>query len=179
MASQALRTEVESTEELHDAQQYLTFQVAGETYAIPISPIKEIIEFGTVTSVPMVPSFIRGVINLRGSVVPVIDLASRFGYGVSQTTRRSCIVIVEVNAGEEGAVLGMMVDSVNEVLEIAGGDTEAAPSFGTKIRTEFIETMVRIGEKFIITLDVGRVLSLEEMTQVMAAGAVECEPSGG
>lgn len=149
-----------------EPEQYLTFMLRGETFAIGILHIKEIIEYGQLTTVPMMPGFIRGVINLRGAVVPVVDLASRFGGKPGEVTRRSCIVILELEAEEETQVIGVVVDAVNEVLEIAGADIEPPPSFGTKIRTDFIAGMGKVRERFVIILDVNKVLSTEEMALI-------------
>lgn len=146
-----------------EPQQYLTFMLGGEVFAIGILHIKEIIEYGQLTTVPMMPEFIRGVINLRGAVVPVVDLASRFGGKPSPITRRSCIVILELESDEETQVIGVVVDAVNEVLEIAGTDIEPAPSFGTRIRTDFIQGMGKVQEKFVIILNVNNVLSTEDL----------------
>lgn len=143
--------------------QYLTFRLGSEMFATDILSIKEIIEYGNLTSVPMMPTFVRGVINLRGAVVPVVDLSARFGRASSEVTRRSCIVIVEtINEGEEQDI-GMVVDSVSEVLEIPKTEIEAAPSFGTKIRADFIIGMGNVNDKFVIILDVNKVLSVDEM----------------
>jgi purine-binding chemotaxis protein CheW len=149
-----------------EPEQYLTFMLRGEIFAIGILHIKEIIEYGQLTAVPMMPGFIRGVINLRGAVVPVVDLASRFGGKPGEVTRRSCIVILELEAEEETQVIGVVVDAVNEVLEIADADIEPPPSFGTKIRTDFIAGMGKVRERFVIILDVNKVLSTEEMALI-------------
>jgi purine-binding chemotaxis protein CheW len=152
-------------------QQYLTFMLGGEAYALGILAIKEIIEHGQTTRVPMMPQFIRGVINLRGAVVPVIDLGVRFGAGSTAITRRTCIVIVEV-ANEDGPQdVGLLVDAVNEVKEIAAGDIEPAPAFGASIRTDFIAGMGRVEDKFVVILEPVRLLSVDEM-------AVLAEPGG-
>ena len=140
-------------------------------FAVGILHIKEIIEYGTPTTVPMMPGFIRGVINLRGAVVPVVDLASRFGGAPSDVTRRTCIVIVELAAEDgETRVLGVVVDAVSAVLEIAAADIEPAPSFGTRIRTDFIAGMAKVNGRFVILLDVDRVLSMEEMAVLAGVG---------
>ncbi|MEW6704450.1 MAG: chemotaxis protein CheW [Pseudomonadota bacterium] len=152
-------------------QQYLTFVLAGEMLAMPIAPIKEIIEYGQVTRVPMMPEFIRGVINLRGAVVPVVDLASRFGGQPGQVGRRTCIVIVELRVEGEPLVLGVVVDAVNAVLEIGPESIEPPPAFGTRIRTDFIHGMGKVGGKFVVILDVERVLSVEELSVVGHAQA--------
>lgn len=157
-----------------DQHQYLTFTLGGEMYAIGILNIKEIIEYGTVTTVPMMPGFIRGVINLRGAVVPVVDLAMRFSRAASPVTRRTCIVIIEVESGEERQDVGVVVDAVSEVLEIPAAEVEPAPNFGAKIRADFIQGMGKVNGKFVIILNVDRVLSVDEMSMLGAiAGGAE------
>jgi len=151
--------------------QYLTFMLGGEVYAIGILSIKEIIEYGGLTPVPMMPGAIRGVINLRGAVVPVLDLAARFGKPSSEVTKRSCIVIVELAGQAEQQVLGVVVDSVNAVQEIAPADIEPAPSFGMKIATDFIAGMGKVGGKFVILLDIQAVLSVDEIAGLSGAAA--------
>ena len=147
-------------------QQYLTFLLGGEMFAVAILNVKEIIEYGTVTEIPMMPGFIRGVINLRGAVVPVIDLSCRFGGKTTEVARRTCIVIVELNEGDVKQDIGVMVDAVSEVLEIAQAEIEPPPSFGAKIRTDFISGMGKVNGKFVILLDVARVLSVEEIAML-------------
>jgi purine-binding chemotaxis protein CheW len=157
-----------------DHAQYLTFMLGGEVFAIGILSVKEIIEYGGLTEVPMMPPCVRGVINLRGAVVPVMDLAARFGKEATAVTKRTCIVIVEVDAGEAGVgqqVIGVVVDAVNAVLEIAAADIEPAPTFGAKIRTDFIEGMGKVSGRFVILLNVDNVLSLEELGAVADLGA--------
>lgn len=150
--------------------QYLTFMLGGEVFAIGILAIKEIIEYGNLTEVPRMPDFIRGVINLRGAVVPVIDLGSRFGKQPSNVSRRTCIVIVEVQHEEDQHVVGVMVDAVNEVLDIPAGEIEPPPSFGAKIRADFIQGMGKVDGKFVILLDVDHVLSMKEMSSLAGMG---------
>lgn len=161
----------EAKEVVQERNQYLTFMLGGEVFAIGILHIKEIIEYGHLTSVPMMPGFIRGVINLRGAVVPVIDLSRRFGGPGSEITRRSCIVIVEAHVEGDTHVLGVVVDAVNAVLEISASEIEPAPAFGAKIRTDFIAGMGKIGDRFAILLDVDRVLSVEEMAALSDASS--------
>ena len=158
-----------ATVEEENQNQYLTFVLAGEIFAIPILRIKEIIEFGQLTTVPMMPAFIRGVINLRGSVVPVVDLAARFGKPATAVTRRTCIVIIEIESAEEKQDVGVMVDSVNEVLEIPAREIEPPPAFGARIRADFIHGMGKIGGRFVIILNVNQVLSVEEMAVLNGA----------
>jgi purine-binding chemotaxis protein CheW len=153
--------------------QYLTFLIGGEMFAISILGIKEIIEYGNLTTVPMMPDFIRGVINLRGAVVPVVDMSARFGRTASEVTRRSCIVIIEVEAGEEKQDVGVVVDSVSEVLEIPAAEIEPAPSFGARIRADFISGMGKVNGKFVIILNADRVLSVDEMAMLSGTNGTE------
>ncbi len=154
-----------------EPQQYLTYMLGGEVFAIGILHIKEIIEYGHLTTVPMMPEFIRGVINLRGAVVPVVDLASRFGGRRSEVTRRSCIVILELLVEEQTQVIGVVVDAVNEVLEIAASEIEPPPAFGTRIRTDFIAGMGKVQDKFVIILNIDNVLSTEDLALIGQAKA--------
>ncbi len=147
-----------------ETSQYLTFLASNERFAIGILDVKELIEINTMTQVPMTPDFIRGVINLRGSVVPVIDLASRLGRDISTLTKRSCIVLTEVALNEETQTIGMLVDEVNEILEISQTHLQPPPNFGAEIRTDFIKAMGRVDEEFIILLDINHVLSIEELS---------------
>lgn len=157
--------------------QYLTFLLGGEMYAIGILNIKEIIEYGQVTEVPMMPAFIRGVINLRGRVVPVVNLLARFGKPSNEITKRSCIVIIEAGSADEQQDIGVVVDSVSEVLEIPASEIEPAPSFGAKIRSDFISGMGKVNGKFVVMLCVNKVLSVEEMS--MLSSLKSPEPASG
>ena len=145
--------------------QYLTFMLAQEQFAIGILGIKEIIEYHGLTEVPMMPPCVRGVINLRGAVVPVLDLLARFGRPSSETTKRTCVVIVEIEGVEEKHVVGLLVDAVNEVLDIAPSDIEPPPSFGARVRSDFIQGVGKVKGKFVLLLDVDRALSLDEIGQ--------------
>jgi purine-binding chemotaxis protein CheW len=158
-------------------QQYLTFTVTGESFGIAIASIKEIIEYRTPTEVPMMPGYMRGIINLRGRVLPVIDLAARFGRSKLAETRRTCIVILEVREKDEQHDIGVMVDAVSAVVEIADADVEPAPSFGANLRTDFISGMGKIGEGFVILLDIGKVLSLEELASLEAPDEAAAAPA--
>jgi purine-binding chemotaxis protein CheW len=151
--------------------QYLTFMLNSEIFALGILGIKEIIEYGGLTSVPMMPECIRGVINLRGAVVPVVDLAARFGRDSAQITKRSCIVIVELEQDGEWQTIGVLVDAVNAVIEIASQDIEPAPNFGSRIRADFIAGMGKVAGKFVILLNIDAVLSNIELGALAGAGA--------
>jgi len=143
--------------------QYLTFMLAREQFAIGILAIKEIIEYQGVTEVPMMPPCVRGVINLRGAVVPVVDLPARFGRPSSEATKRTCVVIVETQGEGERQVMGLVVDAVIEVLDIAPADIEPPPAFGAHIRSDFLQGVGKVRGKFVLLLDVDRVLSIDEI----------------
>ena len=151
------------------AQQYLTFMLDGEMFAMGILAIKEIIEYGELTTVPMMPHFVRGVINLRGAVVAVIDLASRFGRAPTPVTRRTCVVILEVEADGARQDIGVVVDAVSAVLEIGPDQIAPPPGFGARIRSDFISGMGKVDGKFVIVLNVNQVLSMDELARLDAA----------
>ncbi|NQY26117.1 MAG: purine-binding chemotaxis protein CheW [Piscirickettsiaceae bacterium] len=143
--------------------QYLTFLVGKDKLAIGIHDVNEIIEISNITRVPMTPDYIRGVINLRGNVVPVVDLSARLGHQISDISKRSCIVLVEIITDDETQSIGMLVDQVNEILEIPKENIQAAPEFGSDIRVDFIQAMGRVDDDFIILLEISRVLSVSEL----------------
>jgi purine-binding chemotaxis protein CheW len=157
-----------------EEKQYLTFNLGGEMFSLSILCIKEIIWYANLTEVPMMPACIRGVINLRGAVVPVLDLSNRFGKPSTPVVKSTCIVIVEVPTGTESAHqnMGIVVDSVQAVLEIPTSEIEPAPSFGTRIRSEFIEGIAKVDGKFVILLNVANVLSMEEIGQLGQVAAL-------
>lgn len=162
-----------------ERQQHLTFALGGEMFAIGILSVKEIIEYGSLTTVPMMPDCIKGVINLRGAVVPVVDLARRFASRATTITRRSCIVIIETANEEHGdgarQDVGVIVDAVSEVLEIHDDQIEPPPSFGARIRTDFIAGMGKLDGRFVIILNVDKVLSMDELATLAAAPAEASE----
>jgi purine-binding chemotaxis protein CheW len=143
--------------------QFLTFILGGELFAMDILSIKEIIEYADLTAVPMMPEYVRGVINLRGSVVPVIDLCVRFGKPATPVTKRTCIVIVEIRTEAERHIMGVVVDAVNAVLDIPRADIEPAPTYGTRIRADFIQGLAKVNGNFVILLDVNHVLATDEI----------------
>lgn len=166
---------------VHERQQYLTFSLSGETFGMNILNIKEIIEYGHLTEVPMMPSFIQGVINLRGSVVPVVNLAVRFGKDAVPVGKRTCIVIIEAGTEDEPQDIGVVVDTVNAVLEIAPSDIEPPPNFGARMRAEFIAGMAKVEQRFVILVNVQRVLSIDDMATLgtLSESAVEHGAGGG
>ncbi len=163
-----------------EKKQYLTFILSGEMFSINILCIKEIIWYANLTDVPMMPACIRGVINLRGAVVPVMDLSNRFGKPSTPVLKSTCIVIIELdNATEtEHQNMGVVVDSVQAVLEIASTEIEPAPNFGTRIRPDFIEGIAKVNGKFVILLNVNRIMSMQEIGEMGQALVVtESMPS--
>jgi len=145
-----------------DPTQFLSFVLAGEEYAVNILRVKEIIEYDNLTRVPGMPASVRGVINLRGRVVPVVDLALRFGLPESTITPRSCIVMVEIGTGENAVVMGIITDAVSEVLDLNAEQIQAAPTFGTSVEAEYLDGMAETnGKKFVMLLNVERALSAE------------------
>jgi len=148
------------------SDQHLTFVLSDEEFAIPVITIREIIEYGHLTNVPMVPEFIHGVVNLRGNVVPVFSLAKKFGLEVGEVGKRTCIIILDAQIEGETVVMGVVVDKVLQVIEIPESNIEPAPTLGATIRTDFIKGMGRMEDNFIIILDIVQVLSAEEIALV-------------
>jgi purine-binding chemotaxis protein CheW len=159
-------------------QQYLTFMLGGEVFAIGILAIREILEYTAPTQVPMMPAYLCGVINLRGAVVPVLDLSIRFGRPGSDPGKRTCIVIIEVEAGDELQQMGLLVDAVNAVVEIAPAQIEPPPAFGTRVRTDFILGMGMVEARFIILLDVRNLLAADELEQLADAAGQQPATAG-
>ena len=155
---------------VNETKQYLTFKLSDEVFGVDVAQVREILDYVKITKVPQTPDFMRGVINLRGSVVPVVDMNLKFGMDKTERTVNTCIVVVEVKLGDETAVLGALVDSVQEVFEIEPQNIEPAPRIGTKLNTEFIKGMGKREEKFIIILDIDKVFSSEELEIVQSAG---------
>jgi purine-binding chemotaxis protein CheW len=161
--------EEESREVEQDVNQYLTFMIAGEEYAISLLKVRELIEYDTVTPVPKTPEWVRGVINLRGCVVPVIDLAVKFHLPPSVAGRLTCIVITEVECGGETTVMGVMADSVRQVIDLKHDDVEHPPTFGTRVNVDYLIGMARSGKKFCLILDTDKILSTDELLNVADA----------
>lgn len=149
--------------------QYLTFSLGDDVFAVGILVIKEIIQFGQLTTVPLMPGYIRGVINLRGAVVPVVDLHVRFGRGPAPVGKRTCIVIIEVVQDGESHDIGIMVDAVSAVIDIPDGQIEPPPAFGSTVRTDFIAGMGKVDDRFVIIIDVSRTFSIGELSAMEVA----------
>jgi len=152
--------------EMAQTTQYLTFRLEEETFALDIVKVREVLDFTTVTKVPRTPEFMRGVINLRGSVVPVVDLRLKFGLTKTENSVNTCIIITEVTVDNDTTVLGALADSVQEVLDLESGSIAPAPKLGSKLRTEFIKGMGKRDDRFIMILDVDKVFSAEELGSV-------------
>ena len=159
--------------EITNTSQYLTFQLGDEVFSLDISQVREVLDFTDITKIPRSPEFMRGVINLRGSVVPVVDLRVKFGMSKTEKTRNTCIIIVEVAVDDEQTVLGALADMVDEVIELEPGQIEPAPKIGARLSTEFIKGMGKHNDQFIIILDIDRVFSTDELSVFQASGDPE------
>ena len=163
---------MEEVQQLDNAQQYLTFILGGEEYAIAILRVREILEYSHVTHVPSTPDCICGVINLRGSVLPVIDLAVKFGLPPRKPTKQTCIVVVEIEWEGDQTVLGVLTDAVNQVIELRDANIQAPPAFGTRVRLEYLRGLGEVENGFILVLDIDRLLTSEELLTAYPALAV-------
>ena len=159
-----------SVTETSEATQHLTFKLDEEVFALDISKVREVLEYSTVTKVPQTPEFMRGVINLRGSVVPVVDIRLKFGMTETSKTINTCVIITEVSVDGETTVLGALADSVQEVHEFEPDQIEPAPKIGTRLNTDFIEGMGKRNDEFIIILNIDKVFSSDELAIVQDTG---------
>lgn len=148
-----------SVTNISETVQYLTFMLGDEVFALDVAAVREILEYSSVTTVPQTPEFMRGVINLRGSVVPVIDLRLKFGMPPTEQTVNTCIIVTEVNMGDETILLGALADAVQEVSEMEPGQIEAAPRIGTNLRTDFIKGMGKQDGNFVMILDIDKLFN--------------------
>lgn len=167
-----------AAKETEEHRQYLSFTLAGSDYAVGILQVKEILQYEVVTKVPSVPASVRGVINLRGSVVPVVDLAVKFGLAATTVTSRTCILIVEAALEGERVVMGVLADQVREVLDLGRDDVEPPPTFGTQVKVEFITGMAKVGKGFVLLLDLDRCISAREKAAAIDLAAGDAAPAG-
>lgn len=158
-----------SVSTITETTQYLTFKLAEEVFALDVAKVREILEYSTVTKVPRTPDFMRGVINLRGSVVPVIDLRLKFGMTATEQTINTCIIVAEVGMDGETILLGALADSVQEVNEMEPAQIEAAPHIGTKLSTDFIKGMGKQDNHFVMILDIDKVFQTDELAMIADA----------
>ncbi len=156
----------ESASKNEEGSQFLSFFLKNERFAINVAHVKEIIEYTQITCVPMMQNFLAGVTNIRGNVIPVIDLSSRLGMGLSDICKKSCIITVEMTIEDAKSEIGLVVDMVDQVYDINAEHKMQAPEFGTKIRKEFMQMMARIEDKFITILDISGVLELQELSKI-------------
>ena len=160
-----------------DTHQYLTFILGDEVFALDIATVREVLELTTITKIPRTPEFMRGVINLRGHAVPVVDMRVKFGMARADDTVNTCIIIVEVIVENEAVVMGAVADSVREVFEMRPDEIDQPPKMGTSIDAAFIKGMGRQDESFIIILDINKVFSLDELTLMQSTGKDAKEPA--
>ena len=156
-----------------EIRQYLTFTLAEEQYAADVSRVREVLELLPFTKIPRMPAYMKGVINIRGSVVPVVDLRQKFGMPEAEQTVDTSIIVMDVGEGEERITVGCLADSVEEVIDIPPESVEPAPSFGTKVDTEFIDGIAKRDEQFIIVLDINRVFDEREIASLDVDSSTE------
>jgi purine-binding chemotaxis protein CheW len=159
------------TNESLEMSQYLAFKLESEVFAFDISKVREVLEFDTVTKVPQTPDMMKGVINLRGSVVPVIDMRIKFGMGETEKTVNTVIIIIEIDLDGTSTMIGALVDSVEEVMDLDSDRIEPPPKIGTKLNTDFIRGMGKLEKQFLIILDIEKVFSSEELEMVQQAAS--------
>ena len=152
-----------------ETTQYLTFRLEDELFALDLGKVREVLDFTSITKVPQTPDYMRGVINLRGSVVPVVDLRLKFGMEMAQKTVNTCVIIVEVELLGEKVVMGAMADAVQEVLDLEPDQIEPPPRIGTKMNTDFIRGMGKHNDQFIIILDIDKIFSVDDLTVLTEA----------
>jgi len=155
-----------SVTDITETVQYLTFKLADEVFALDVAKVREILEITAITKVPQTPAFMRGVINLRGSVVPVIDMRLKFGMSPIEQTVNTCIIVVEISMDGGTTVLGALADSVQEVVEMEPDSIEPAPHIGIRLNTEFIKGMGKVDGRFVMILDIDRVFSSDELADL-------------
>ncbi len=164
-----------STELLTETEQYLTFNLGEEQFAVNVSRVREVVEFASITRIPRTPDYMRGVINLRGSVVPVIDMRLKFDMSKTEKTIDTCVVVMELSAENETLVLGALADSVQEVVEFSPDQIEPAPRISTRHHTEFIEGIGKRNNEFVLILDIDRIFSTEELAAIRETDTEEAE----
>jgi len=165
--------------ELLETNQYLAFKLEEEIFAFDISKVREVLEYTTMTKVPQTPEMMKGVINLRGSVVPVVDMRIKFGMGETEKTVNTVIIIIEIDLDGESVMIGALVDSVQEVMDLDSDHMEPPPSIGTQLNTDFIRGMGKLDGRFIIILDIENIFSSEELDLVQDASQKKFSETAG
>ncbi|HEY6250356.1 MAG TPA: chemotaxis protein CheW [Candidatus Angelobacter sp.] len=159
-------------------EQFLTFYLAADEYAVPVLRVKEILEYQAVTRVPHTPFWVRGVFNLRGSVIPVIDLAVKLGMNEAPITKTSCIIILEVDLKGEPLVIGVVVNSVSQVVDLTAADVQPVPDFGVKVNIDYLRGIVNAGSRLTLLIDIDRIFSVDELSHIGNTHAlVSSEPT--
>ncbi len=169
-----------ATSEPLERRQYLSFSMGGADYAVGILQVKEILQFESITRVPSVPASVRGVINLRGTVVPVVDLSIKFGQGETPVSKRTCVLVIEATLDGQPAIMGVLADGVTEVLELGADDIEPPPPFGARVQVPYLTGMGKVGHGFVLLIDLDRILAAEEKDLAVHPPAVpqpEAEPA--
>lgn len=161
-----------SVDSITETRQYLTFKLDHEVFALDVATVREVLDFTTVTKIPRTPEFMRGVINLRGSVVPVVDLRLAFGMSATEKTVNTCIIVMEVRLEGEATIVGALADSVEEVIDLEPEQIESAPKLGTSIKTDFIRGMGKRDTHFLMILDIDRVFSADQLIELRSAAPV-------
>ena len=156
-----------------EVRPYLTFTLDEELFAVDVAKVREVLDYTVITKIPRTPEYMRGVINLRGSVVPVIDLRLKFGMSKTENRRDTCVIVLEIHLDEETIILGALADSVQEVFELEPDQIDPAPRFGTRFKTDFLKGMGKRDEKFIMILDIDKVFSTEELMIVQEVEKAE------
>jgi purine-binding chemotaxis protein CheW len=164
-----------STSEIGDVRPYLTFTLEDELFAIDVAKVREVLDYTSITKIPRTPEYMRGVINLRGSVVPVMDLRLKFGMTKTENRTNTCIIVLEICSDNDMVILGALADSVQEVFELEPDQIEPAPKFGTQFKVEFLKGMGKRDEKFLMILDIDKVFSSDELIQVHEAEKAQAE----
>ncbi|MCE1188878.1 MAG: chemotaxis protein CheW [Ignavibacteria bacterium] len=161
-----------STQNISEVRPYLTFTLEKELFAVDVAKVREVLDYTTITKIPRTPEYMRGVINLRGSVVPVIDLRLKFGMEKCEHTIKTCIIVLEISFEDELLILGALADSVEEVFELEPSQIEPPPRLGTKFKAEFLHGMGKRDEQFLMILDIDKVFSTEDLLLVQESGAI-------
>jgi purine-binding chemotaxis protein CheW len=167
-----------STQDVKEVSTYLTFSLGDETFALDVANVREVLDLIDLTKVPRTPDFMRGVINLRGSVVPVVDMRIKFGLPALDDTVDTCIIVTEVDLDGQATVIGALADSVREVFQISTDEIEPPPSIGMQMRSDFIRGMGKQGEEFIIILDVNRIFTSDELHNLTIENENEVDGTG-
>ena len=170
MYNLAMSTEQNMLSDKNRYNGYLTFYVSDKVFAVSLLKVREILECCEITVIPRLPQYIRGAINLRGNVIPVLDLASVLGYGATEISKRTCIVVVEIHYEGESIITGVLVGSVSQVLNLSIDDAVKPPSFGGNVDTRFIEAMGKINEKFVVILDISKIISIDDIDSLDLCG---------